>query len=288
MALRLNTNQKLKIAQCLNRVVCGLRKACGRPNRGVFKRKGIHWGLDLNEGIDFSIFLLGAFEPADLKTYTGLIKPGDIILDIGANVGAHTLHFARLTGPRGQVFAFEATEFAFDKMRENLRLNPELSKVVEPWHALLNSGASGSSPSEIYSSWPLHATEQKHQHHGGALKTVGHASVISLDEFIHKKNLKRVDFIKIDVDGNEYEVLQGATKLLSNFKPTILIELSPHVHDEKDPSQWDKLISLLVNSGYIFESIKGEVFNQPTSIELRKLIPINGSLNFIMKPKATR
>ena len=57
------------------------------------------WELDLREGIDFAIYLQGGFEPAALAGGVGVVKPGSVALDIGANIGSHTLPLAQIVGP---------------------------------------------------------------------------------------------------------------------------------------------------------------------------------------------
>lgn len=84
------------------------------------RRDGIHWDLDLSEGIDFAIFLLGGLELRTLRLYRRLVQPGDTVLDVGANIGAHALPLARLVGASGRVVAFEPTQFAFCKLQRNL------------------------------------------------------------------------------------------------------------------------------------------------------------------------
>ena len=88
--------QKIFIARQLNRVLRIARRLVGRDMRTVCDRRGVRWALDLDEGIDLSIYLLGAYEPRTLHAYTRHIRPGAVVFDIGANIGAHTLHFARL------------------------------------------------------------------------------------------------------------------------------------------------------------------------------------------------
>ena len=79
----IKTAQKIKIAQIVCSVVLSLRKIRGLKNQTIVKRGGVWWDLDLTEGIDFSIYLLGGFEPKTLKLYKKIVKKGDIILDIG-------------------------------------------------------------------------------------------------------------------------------------------------------------------------------------------------------------
>ena len=91
----------------------------GFPNIGVFNRGSYKWELDLKEGIDFSIFIQGCFEPEVIKTYKKHIKEGDIVIDIGANIGAHTLPIANLLDHEGKIYALEPTKFAYSKLKNN-------------------------------------------------------------------------------------------------------------------------------------------------------------------------
>src|SRR5271166_2308194 len=125
-----SVKQKMSIARMMNRVVRLGRRLAGQGMRTRCSRRGVTWDLDLDEGIDLSIYLLGAYEPAMLRAYSSVIRGGDVVFDIGANIGAHTMHFARLVGPAGRVFAFEPTDYAAAKIRLNLSINPELARRV--------------------------------------------------------------------------------------------------------------------------------------------------------------
>ncbi len=94
------------------------------------RRRGVAWTLDLREGIDFSIWLLGAFELSTVRAYQRILRPGAIVLDIGANIGAHTLHLARAVGTEGKVWAIEPTDYAMGKLKTNIALNPELAPRI--------------------------------------------------------------------------------------------------------------------------------------------------------------
>src|SRR3954454_10033377 len=124
------TESKFALARLVFSGLMGLRRPFGLGERARVTRRGIRWDLDLSEVIDLSIYLTGYTEYSTVRAYRRLIRPGDVILDIGANIGAHTLQFASLTGPRGQVFAFEPTAFPFGKLKENIRLNPRLSPRI--------------------------------------------------------------------------------------------------------------------------------------------------------------
>ena len=90
-------------------------------------RDGIRYKLDLRESVDRGIFLLG-WEPLTLNWLTNNLKPGDKVIEVGANIGAHSLTISRLIGSNGFLYAFEPTNYAFLKLNKNFDLNPILKK----------------------------------------------------------------------------------------------------------------------------------------------------------------
>src|SRR5665647_3509078 len=126
----LTTKQKVAIASAAQAIVMAARSFTGSGAFAKVTRRGLRWNLDLREGIDFSIWLFGAFEVGTVRAYEKLIKPGNIVLDIGANIGAHVLHLARAVGPQGKLYAFEPTDYAFDKLNKNIAENPELKSRI--------------------------------------------------------------------------------------------------------------------------------------------------------------
>jgi FkbM family methyltransferase len=228
----LSTRQKNTLARVAHRAVRGWRHLGGRPMQGVFVRDGLTWELDLNEGIDLAIYLLGKFEPETVRFYSQLIRPGFVVLDIGANIGAHTLPFARLVGPDGRVLAFEPTLSASAKLRRNVALNPGLAPRVEVFHAYCSNPRDAEIPPAIYSSWPLESRANLHDKHLGALQAVGEPQLIVLDELARQRPLDRIDFIKLDVDGNEIKVLHGCREILRRHHPAVIAEIVPYLMAE--------------------------------------------------------
>lgn len=270
------------MARVLSRLVLRLRKIVKKPAVDTFTRRGIHWHLDLNEGIDFSIYLLGAFEPEAISWYRKEISDGAVVLDIGANIGAHTLNFARLVGSKGRVVAFEPTDYAFAKLKKNTSLNPCLeSRIVACQVMLCAPGEEGEKPEGIYSSWPLEPDVSLHEVHGGKLQTVCGADTETVDGLLKKQGIGRIDFIKIDVDGHELSVLQGASETIERDKPPIFIEFCPHISAEHGVALVE-LVNFIIGKGYCFYDSRGNVLPSDI-IRLERLIPNGGSINVLAK-----
>ncbi len=127
--MKMDTRNKIQLATAAYKVVSFARRCAGKDDHVEVKRGGVTWNLDLHEGIDFSIFLLGGFERGTLRLYTQLLgrERCEVVLDIGANIGAHTLPLAQLVVPKGgKVYAFEPTVYAYGKLLENIALNPSI------------------------------------------------------------------------------------------------------------------------------------------------------------------
>ena len=277
----LTTKSKIKIAAALSHIVRTARTAFGSPSDNVLvNRNGIAWCLDLKEGIDFGIFL-GLYERSTTRAIRQWVRPGNIVLDVGANIGTHTLELARQVGAMGKVFAFEPTIFAHSKLLQNLALNPSLAAIVKPEQLMLAVSDSRTAELQIYSSWPLVRGHSLHANHLGRLQPTKGARAISLDTYLRQARVPRVDFIKLDVDGFECEVLEGARHCLDVFRPTILMELAPYVLRERGASL-PQLVDILGRSGYRFARLDGEGLSIDTAA-LEKKISDGSSTNVIAR-----
>jgi FkbM family methyltransferase len=279
-----NTRQKFALARLAFLCLMLPRRLFGLSERAQVTRNGIRWDLDLSEAIDFSIYLTGYSERPTVEAYRRLIKPGDVILDIGANIGAHTLQFASLTGPRGKVLAFEPTEFAFRKLQSNIQLNPRLSQRILANQIMLVASPRDRVASRVYASWPLTRHGDQHEGHAGRPMPTTNSRASTLDAFLTLRDVPKVDFIKIDVDGNELDIFQGARGLFGRCRPLIVMELAPHHFDEKG-CNFDELIGILASLNYAITDIEtGRGYPYDTA-EIRQRIPYGTVRNVIARPQ---
>ena len=280
----LTTKTKVSLAGWAYRLVAFGRGLAGEGNPAILRRRGIRWELDLSEGIDFSIYLLGAFEPGTANTLQKLVKPGDIIFDVGANIAAHTPGLAHSVGPSGRVYAFEPADFAFAKLRRNLALNPELEARTHPQQPLLAATPSHTAEPEIYASWPLKKDDSVHPKHRGRLVSTAHATVDTQSAFVARQEIVRLDFIKMDVDGHELPVLQGGRETLRRFQPLLVMEMSPYVHAEQHQSFAD-FVELLKSLSYSLRNTDNGKAVPLYATELQRLIPDGASINVLARAK---
>jgi FkbM family methyltransferase len=155
----------------------------------------------------------------DLKTSAVLqkcITADATVLDIGANVGALTLLMASLT-PQGRVVAIEPGPSTFARLQANVELNSQLSKRVDIYQLGI-----ADQPGVLY--WQEDANVPGN---AGLLSQEGvEVKVEALDDFIPQLALDRLDFIKIDVEGMEYEVIKGGLDTIAQYRPILYYETS--------------------------------------------------------------
>lgn len=145
------------------------------------------------------------------------IKAGDVVLDIGANIGFYTNIIANCVGETGMVHSFEPDTSNFNYLRNNTR---------EHKNVKLNNQAVGSVSGKIkiYTSNELNVDHRTYPVEN--FKSVYEIDAVAIDDYL--SNNERVNFIKMDIQGFEIEALMGMKKLIQRCKPKILLEFWPH------------------------------------------------------------
>jgi FkbM family methyltransferase len=168
--------------------------------------------------IDESIIKTGIWEDSSTDIVNKLVKPNDYVIDIGANIGYFTVLFSKIVGENGKVYAFEPTNEYYNVLNSNLKAN-NISNCV-PFQIGLSDKEEhlniflGQHSATIHE--PIKNSTTKEE-------TI---NLTSLDKFVLENKIEKIDFIKIDVDGHEPKILEGATKTLERFKPIILLEVN--------------------------------------------------------------
>jgi len=211
----------------------------GRNPSLVFDKKtviyetshGFRQFLYLGDYAVSGMILSEAYEPHETRFICTTCKPGDVALDIGANIGYYSLLIAKLVGPAGFVHAFEPEEglcsFVSRSVTENrfeercaihrCALGDHEGRVqfrVKP-----KRGLNPSDP-QYYSN--LYVAEGDSDEDRGAFKQV---EMKTLDSILSLGPQRRVSFVKIDAEGAEYLVFQGARQMLQRDRPVILSEI---------------------------------------------------------------
>ncbi|MBL8377513.1 MAG: FkbM family methyltransferase [Burkholderiales bacterium] len=174
-------------------------------------------GTDLRE--------FGTYAQAELDALALIIAqlPADgVVLDVGANLGVHSLWFSQLVGPRGRVLAFEAQRIVFQMLMGNLALN-----------SIENVYARNVAVGADIGSMRMPVLDYGSRRNFGGLELSLHSASTSLDKTVSEivevvtldsLALEQVDFIKIDVEGMEQDVLAGARDTLARHRPFLQAE----------------------------------------------------------------
>ena len=148
-----------------------------------------------------------------------LVKPGNVVLDIGANIGYFSLLFAKWTGGTGAVHAFEPFPNTIRRFRRNLELNPLLKSVVR-----LHETAISNTVGSLSMAVPDPGNSGSNYMSAEGTQAI---KVTTLDTFVEQARISRVDLIKIDVEGSEVALLEGARETITRFRPILMIEVNP-------------------------------------------------------------
>jgi FkbM family methyltransferase len=201
------------------------------------------------------IMWTGVYEAPLIRLLQSIDTNGWTCFDVGANVGAITLALAKLVSSRGRVYSFEPGPPNLARLRANLDLNPALANRVE----VIEAGV-GRTPGELF--W---AEEEGNP--GNAL-VGGEGShkieIITLDEFARRRGLPALEFVKIDVEGMELDVMHGAAETLRRFHPMLYFETLPRYTDTGAGATFADMHDFLVKElGYTLHRIDSNGRLQP-------------------------
>jgi FkbM family methyltransferase len=208
------------------------------------------------------------FEENEINFLYKFLREGDIVLEIGANIGLHALHEAKAEGNNGKVFAFEPVPSTHNTMLANLKLNAFTN--IATYNVGLSSSKSQleMNVSSNYDAWNTLVDQSKMVANASIFDSKIYVDLIKLDDFIIDENIdvKKISLVKIDVEGWEKFVLLGGANFLKNESPVLMIEF-----DENNT--WaagylcHELYDLLVSFGYeIFTIVDGKL--KPESKQL--------------------
>jgi len=185
----------------------------------------------------------GAYERELVDLFKRVLKPGMTVLDVGANIGYFSVLAAGLVGKSGQVHSFEPAPTCFTQLSRNL--------AAFPW-AHVYPAAVGDAPGTAC----FHFSDKANETGWGSLLSGEDAParettvpVVRLDDWAREQAVRRVDFIKMDIEGGEFRALQGAAELLSRYRPLLVAELNS-VCLARDNRKPDDVLAQLRTAGY--------------------------------------
>ena len=172
--------------------------------------------------LDWQVALFGTYEPELRDIVRSVLPVGGIALDVGANVGWHTLLMAHLVGHGGRVFAVEANPSVRKRLEDNLKLNGFRQVEVIPYAIADSEGVvefygpeaddAGSGDGHIVAVT------------GNNRRNIVRVESRCIDAIFPATKAERLDLIKIDVEGFEWPALKGAEQTIARFRPHIVFE----------------------------------------------------------------
>jgi FkbM family methyltransferase len=205
------------------------------------------------------------FEKFETELVRQEIHDGDVVLDIGANIGYFSLIFSTLVGENGRVYAFEPDPNNFKILKKNIEIN-NIKNVILIQKAVSNTSKSIS----------LYLCDYNHAQHriypSSRCNEKIDVESTTIDEYLAKIDFNKINFVKMDVEGSEYDVIDGMKQTLqSNPNLKMLCEFSPKQIKERGLEPEIILKQLLDHNFKIY----------PITTAREKIIPIDYSQSVI-------
>lgn len=182
-----------------------------RYGRFLYNRNDAYIGRSLEQ--------YGEWSEAEVDLFRQILRPGDHVVEAGANIGSHTVAMSQFVGDRGVVHAFEPMRHTHQLLNANLALN-------ECFNVVSHRAAVGREASRIL--FPI--ADPRASNNFGALSVFNHGNheTEATDQTaLDLLGLQRLDFLKADIEGYEFELLMGARNTIGSFRPLVYLEFGP-------------------------------------------------------------
>lgn len=222
----------------------------------------------------------GTWEPYLMEVIVERLPPGGTFIDVGAHIGIHSVLAALRVGPLGRVLAIEASPVTFPVLAQNL------ASSGCPGATAVHRGA-----------WDLPATltfchvpkNPAHSHFSITGNPRGQRFPVAcepLDNLVEQAGLNRLDLIKVDVEGSEIRVLEGARKTLRTYRPPIIIEVNPGTLRDNLGTSSQDLYQCLRDLGYNLTALSRDFRRVPVS-DFHMLVQFGG-IDVLCEPATRR
>jgi len=233
-----------------------LKKFLPSPKSHILKVNGYKINVMPNDpGISQELHTFKTHEPLSTQLISRELKPGMTCLDIGSNIGYYVLLENKIVGNSGRVIAIEPSPYNFQCLEENLEF-PENSGVEA--HNFAAGDINGKIRffvNERSNGCQVLYEGRKIPNRPGKVIEV---PIKKIDNFVEENNFKSIDFVRMDVEGYEYNIFQGMENTIKKFKPIIQIEVhKSHMGKEKTK----KFFEFFKKNNYQTKSIDLKLFS---------------------------
>lgn len=220
----------------------------GAPFPPIVERKACRYGDMLFPAFDHyvgrALHEYGEYSEGEVALFRSIVQPGDVVCDVGANIGAFTVPLAQMVGERGGVFAFEPQPFIYYCLSANVALNSCPNVICE--RSVVGAQRGTTTIRQLDYREPGNFGGFECDRPQGVIPT----NIVTLDAF----RLGRCDFIKVDVEGMERDVLLGATRTIAKHRPVLYVE-------SDRPGKVLALCELLARLGYEWRTHQPPLYN---------------------------
>jgi FkbM family methyltransferase len=183
------------------------------------------WGHEIQlhpslAGINEEMLDFGVHEPLSTATYQQFLRPGDHVIDVGANIGYYLWAAAKVVGEKGRFLAFEPLPSNYEALQQNIKSHPVLRDRVQlwPWAIGDSTGTCDFYESKIPNLGSFFRSEKLEQTRKLTVQ------VRKLDDILETMEGFRPTFLRMDVEGAELLVLSGARNLMRTYRPSLFVE----------------------------------------------------------------
>lgn len=208
----------------------------GDSRRRLTTKFGDEFDADLSSFLEWQLWAFGCYEEHFPDLFIYLLKPGDRCIDVGANIGIHTIRLAKLVGVEGEVIAIEPDAELATRARHNVRLNG-LENV-----RMIQAAASRPGADSVLLYRPEEADANRGRAsllpHDYLTGPAAQVSAVCIDDLTNS----RIQLMKIDVEGHEGAVISGAIHTIERYSPAIIFEHAPELlyNSSHSPFDWLK------------------------------------------------
>jgi len=181
--------------------------------------------LPNDDGISTELALFNTHEPLNTELLTQNLKKGMVCFDVGANIGYYTLLESKMVGDEGKVIAIEPSPINFKQLQKNIQ--NEKAKNVELYQI-----AGGDQNSTIKFLLDPHSNLSRIISNEEKVREKGEIVDVpmkKLDSFLEASTIKTLDFIRMDVEGYEFNILEGMRNSIKKFRPAIQMEVHTRI-----------------------------------------------------------
>jgi FkbM family methyltransferase len=230
--------------------------------------------IENDEGISTELQIYESHEPLTTHLIINELKQDMICVDLGSNIGYYAVIESNLIGETGKIFAIEPSPVNFPILKSNLEnqkknnflaFNIAIGDKNEEMEFIISSKSNWSK---------IRMNNEKINPEDKVIKI----PVKTLDSFVNENNITKIDILRMDVEGFEYNILLGANKILEKFKPKIFVEIHKMYLGKEKTCE---IFNELKNKGYEIEYYIPRIYDTPIIGKLKdiKKITIDQVLN---------